>query len=54
MNEILNFVKEVLMLKPEEKTPVGLCAFESPAEQPVRKIVKKIKKRELRLSELME
>ena len=53
MQEILNFVKEILMLGGQEKTPVGLCAFETTAPTPAPKI-KKTKKREMRLSELMD
>ena len=53
MQEILNFVKEILMLEGQEKTPVGLCAFETVMPTPAPKI-KKTKKREMRLSELMD
>ena len=53
MQEILNFVKEILMLGGQEKTPVGLCAFETATPTPTPKI-KKSKKREMRLSELMD
>ena len=53
MQEILNFVKEILMLGGQEKTPVGLCAFETATPTPARKI-KKTKKREMRLSELLD
>ena len=53
MQEILNFVKEILMLGGQEQMPVGLCAFETGTSKPARKI-KKAKKREMRLSELMD
>ena len=53
MKKIVNFVKEILMLESGEKVPVGLCAFECPAEETVeRKEVKR--KKEMRLSELMD
>ena len=53
MQEILNFVREILMLGGQEKMPVGLCAFETGTSTPARKM-KKTKKREMRLSELMD
>lgn len=54
MNEIVNFVREILMLETNEKSPVGLCSFDHFNENktvtsPIQK-----RKRELRLSELME
>lgn len=54
MNEIVNFVREILMLETNEKSPVGLCSFEHFTEN--KKVTKPIqkRKRELRLSELME
>ena len=54
MKEIVNFVKEILMLENCEKMPVGLCAFECGAEQSAVKISKPKHKREMRLSELMD
>lgn len=53
MNEIVNFVKEILMLENNEKNIVGLCSFEHIKEKTKPNIVKK-RKREMRLSELME
>ncbi len=54
MNEIVNFVREILMLETNEKSPVGLCSFDHFNEKkPVTNPVKQ-RKRELRLSELME
>lgn len=54
MREIINFVKEILMLESNERMPVGLCAFEcAAAEKPVRSARPK-RKREMRLSELMD
>ena len=53
MKEIVNFVKEILMLETTEFMPVGLCAFECSVEQPM-KVSKPKPKRELRLSELMD
>ena len=53
MNEIINFVKEILMLEGNERTPVGLCAFEGVTEKPKCNVAPK-RKREMRLSELMD
>lgn len=53
MKEILNFFKEIFMLDSNEKMPIGLCGFECAAE-PVVKTPKPRKKREMRLSELMD
>ncbi len=53
MNEIISFFKEMFMIGTPEKTPVGLCSFENTVE--VRKpIVKKKRKKEMRLSELLD
>ncbi len=54
MNEIINFVKEILMLETNEKCPVGLCSFENTAETKTVRKTKHQRKREMRLSELME
>ena len=54
MNEIINFVKEILMLESNERTPVGLCAFEGGAVEKPAKTVRPKRKREMRLSELMD
>ena len=53
MKEIINFFKEILMIGPAEKTPVGLCAFETPVKSASSKAKTK-KNREMRLSELMD
>ncbi len=53
MNEIVNFVKEILMLNTNEKIPIGLCQFECASEPSVRPVKSK-KKKEMRLSELMD
>lgn len=53
MHEIVNFVKEILMLESNERIPVGLCAFEGGCEKPARPARPK-RKREMRLSELMD
>lgn len=53
MKEIVNFVKEILMLETTEFMPVGLCAFENAGTQKTS-VAKPKKKRELRLSELMD
>ena len=54
MNEIINFVKEIFMFESNEFAPVGLCSFEHSNEQPKPRKIKMKRKRELRLSELME
>ncbi len=57
MNEIVNFIKEILMLETTNNMPVGLCAFEYQEEETKEKPKKKSKpkrNREIRLSELME
>ncbi len=54
MHEIVNFVKEILMLEPNEKMPVGLCAFDCEPEQKPKRTIKHKRKTEMRLSELME
>ncbi len=55
MNEIVNFVKEILMLETNEKCPVGLCSFEHFKDGKRKKrVVRTQRKKELRLSELME
>ncbi len=53
MKEIVNFVKEILMLEKGETIPIGLCAFECAVEKPT-KVNKPKQKREMRLSELMD
>ncbi len=53
MNEIVNFVKEILMLETTDKTPIGLCGFDCIQEQ-TKRPVKQKRKKEMRLSELME
>lgn len=52
MDEIVSFVKEILMLSKSDVMPVGLCAFEATQPQPSKKVKTK-RKSELRLSELM-
>ncbi len=52
MNEIVNFVKEILMLETKERMPIGLCGFEGSCETVKPKRPKKQK--EMRLSELMD
>ena len=54
MNEIINFVKDIFMLETNEFTPVGLCGFEHSKEKPRPRRIKMKRKRELRLSELIE
>ena len=52
MDELVSFVKEILMLSKSDVMPVGLCAFETNQTQPIKKVKTK-RKSELRLSELM-
>lgn len=54
MNEIVNFVKEILMLETNERIPVGLCAFENCNQSSQKRVVRNKRKKEMRLSELME
>ena len=54
MNEIITFVKDILMLESNEVAPIGLCSFEHSKEKVVPRKIKMKRKRELRLSELME
>jgi hypothetical protein len=55
MSEIVSFLKGILMMDSTENSPVGLCSFEHGEKAKKKKAVKKVqRKRELRLSELME
>ena len=54
MNAIVNFVKEILMLESNERMPVGLCAFECTTTEKPAKVARPKRKREMRLSELMD
>ncbi len=54
MNEVINFLKEIFMLKSEDNIKVGLTQFKSTT--PVEKSVKKHsapQKTEVKLSDLM-
>ncbi len=54
MNEVINFLKEIFMLKSEDNIKVGLTQFK--AQTPVEKAVKKQivkQKTEVKLSDLM-
>lgn len=53
MDELVCFVKEILMLNKSDVMPVGLCSFEATQPQPSKKVKTK-RKSELRLSELMD
>lgn len=53
MAEIINFVKEILMLESKERMPIGLCGFDCVQETTTVK-KKPRRKREMRLSELMD
>lgn len=54
MNEIMNFVKGILMFDTNEKMPVGLCSFETVQDTIAVRNVKPKKNKEMRLSELMD
>ena len=54
MNEIVNFVKDILMLETAQKMPVGLCSFECTQEEKPKREIKQKRKTEMRLSELMD
>ena len=54
MNEIVNFVKEIFMFDSNEKMLVGLCGFEHMKDKSSTTKTKPKRKREMRLSELME
>lgn len=53
MNEIANFVKELLLLKEEKTTMIGLTSFKKPQQKTIKKNTKKNTKKELSLSDLM-
>ncbi len=55
MGEIVSFFKGILMMDETENSPVGLCSFEH-GEKRIKKapVKKAVRKREMRLSELME
>ena len=52
MKEFLDLIKELLMLKPEKTSMVGLSGFKNVSNPIAKKVIKKEKK-EMRLSELM-
>ena len=54
MNEILNFMKDIITGSDNEKTPIGLCGFDCEQETKAIEAKKPKKKSEMRLSELME
>ena len=54
MNEIVNFVKEIFLFDTNEKMLVGLCGFEHMKDKSSTTKTKPKRKREMRLSELME
>ena len=54
MNEIINFVKDIFMFETNEFAPVGLCSFKHSKEKSNTRKIKMKRKRELRLSELIE
>ncbi len=53
MNEIINFVKDIITGNVEDKKPVGLCVFECSENTQTKESGHKFKK-EVRLSELMD
>lgn len=54
MGEIVNFFKGMLMINDSEKVPIGLCSFECAQTEQVSEVAKPKRKREMRLSELMD
>ena len=54
MSAILNFFKGIFMLNEAETVPIGLCGFDCPPQQTATKKSKPKRKREMRLSELMD
>lgn len=53
MNEIVDFMKELLMINEEKASVVGLSSFKKDTKKIVKKDVPKKKNNELRLSDLM-
>ena len=53
MNEILNFVREIITGRENEKNPIGLCGFECNNVNTITEVKPK-RKKEMRLSELMD
>lgn len=54
MSEIVNFIKGIFMLNDVETVPIGLCGFDCVPAEKAPKISKPKRKREMRLSELMD
>lgn len=52
MRELVDLMKEILMLKPETRSAVGLTSLKRKPAQILRKPKKKVKK-EVKLSDLM-
>lgn len=53
MNEIVDFMKELLLIKEEKSTMVGLSSFKRNPHKIQRKTIKKKINKEVRLSDLM-
>ena len=53
MNEIADFMKELLLIKEEKSTMIGLSSFKKQNKPTRKKIVKKETNKEIRLSDLM-
>lgn len=54
MSEIVEFFKGMLMMNDGEKLPIGLCSFDCAPAEPAAEVTKPKRKREMRLSELMD
>jgi len=52
MNEVLDYLKELLLIK-EEKALIGLTSLKNQSDSTSKKIVKKKVKKEVNLSDLM-
>lgn len=52
MQEVIKFLKEIFLMKPEDKR-IGLCQFKAvePVEKPLKKVIKPAS--EVKLSDLM-
>lgn len=53
MNEIVDFMKELLLINEEKTTIVGLSSFKKPQKKALKKTSQKKNNKELRLSDLM-
>lgn len=53
MNEITDFVKELLLIKEEKVSMIGLSSLKKPIKKEIKNSHKKPSKKELSLSDLM-